>query len=461
MRNIGIDIGTTTISIIITNDEGKITEKVCTLENGSFLPTAHPWERLQDAHVILSKVNRVLEEIMGSYDDIAAIGLTGQMHGIVYTDKNGLAIGPLCTWQDNRASVPDFDGRSICSILAEDFGVSVPSGYGVATHLYNVRMGLVPAGAVSFCTIADYVGMTLTGRTHPLVHISQAAGMGLYDYEKQDYMREIMMKNGADPAFLPQVTAELEQLGTYRGIPVSVSLGDNQASFLGTVRDGASTVLVNVGTGSQISVLTDSYYEIPGVETRPLAKDLYLLVGAAICGGAAYAALEGFFREYASAAGAPDVPQFDIMKQLLEEQADSDEAWEIKTTFSGTRDNPNESGSVSGIRMTNFHPAAMIRGVLNGMAEELYGLYRAMEIGAGITKTKLLASGNGVRKNIFLQNILRDYFGMPLEVELGEEEAAVGAAISASIAAGRVSVEEHLNICNNNEVCGQTHESKV
>ena len=96
--------------------------------------------------------------------------------------------------------------------------------------------------------------------------------------------------------------------------------------------------------------------------------------------------------------------------------------------------------------MTNFHPAAMIRGVLNGMAEELYNLYRAMETGAGITKTKLLASGNGVRRNVFLQSILGDYFGMPLEVEQGEEEAAVGAAISASVAAGQISVEEHLNI---------------
>lgn len=461
MRNIGIDIGTTTISIIVMNDREHIPEETYTLANGAFLPVAHSWERLQDAHVILSKVNQVLEEIMESYDDIAAIGLTGQMHGIVYTDKDGLAISPLYTWQDNRGGVPDFEGRSICSILAEDFGVKISSGYGMATHLYNVRKGLVPVRAVSLCTIADYIGMALTGRTRPLVHISQAAGMGLYDYKKQDHMREIMVKNGADPSLLPQVTTELERLGTYRGIPVCVSLGDNQASFLGTVRDGANTVLVNVGTGSQISVLTDSYCEIPGVETRPLTKDLYLLVGAAICGGAAYAALESFFREYASEAGAPDVPQFDIMKQILEKQGDSEEAWKIKTTFSGTRDNPNESGSVSGIRMTNFHPAAMIRGVLNGMAEELYSMYRAMESGAGITKTKLLASGNGVRKNIFLQSILGDYFGMPLEVVQGEEEAAVGAAISASAAVGQISIEEHLNILHDNEACGRIYAGEV
>ena len=446
MKYIGIDIGTTTISIVVTGDRENIPEKKYTLANGSFLPTANPWERLQDVHIILSKVERILDEIMDTYNDISAIGLTGQMHGIVYADKEGLALSPLYTWQDGRGSLPDFEGRSICSILAEDFGVKVPSGYGMTTHLYNVKKGLVPADAVSFCTIADYIGMVLTGRTCPLAHISQAAGMGLYDHDKREFMRDILEKNDADPALLPQVTTKIEQLGLYRGIPVSVSLGDNQASFLGTVRDGAGTVLVNVGTGSQISVLSDSYYELPGIEARPLTKELYLLVGAAICGGAAYAALEQFFREYAVAAGASDVPQFDVMKKILEQQPAPEETWKIRTTFMGTRENPNETGSIFGIRMDNFHPVSMIYGVLVGMAEELYSLYKTIEIGAGIKKNKLLASGNGVRKNVFLQRILQECFNMSLKVEQGEEEAAVGAAICAAATAGQISLETYLGI---------------
>ena len=446
MKYIGIDIGTTTISIVVVDEQGYIPEKKYTLANGSFLPTVHPWERPQDVRIILSKVNHVLDEIMDNYNDISAIGLTGQMHGIVYTDENGSAVSPLYTWQDGRGSQPDFEGRSICSILAEDFGVKVPPGYGMATHLYNVRKGLVPAAAVSFCTIADYIGMALTGRTYPLVHISQAAGMGMYDHEKHAFIHDIIEKNGADPALLPQITTKIEQLGLYRGIPVIVSLGDNQASFLGTVRDGVGTVLVNVGTGSQISVLSDLYYELPGIEARPLTKNLYLLVGAALCGGAAYAALEQFFREYAVAAGAPDMPQYDVMKQILERQPNPEEAWKVRTTFLGTRENPDETGSISGIRMAGFHPASMIRGVLNGMAEELYNLYRTIESGAGITKNKLLASGNGVRKNVFLQGMLQKCFDMPLEVGQGEEEAAVGAAISAAAAAGQIPLETYLGL---------------
>lgn len=76
-------------------------------------------------------------------------------------------------------------------------------------------------------------------------------------------------------------------------------------------------MLVNIGTGSQISVLSDSWFEGPGIEARPLTADSYLLVGAALCGGAAYAALEHFFREYAAAAGGKDQPQYGIMQSFL------------------------------------------------------------------------------------------------------------------------------------------------
>lgn len=444
MKSIGIDIGTTTISIVVTDDEGFHLEKKYTIVNGSYIPAKHSWERLQDPQMVLPKVQEILEEVVGNYNDISAIGLTGQMHGIIYTDKSGTAVSPLYTWQDGRGGQPDFNGSSICSEIKEKFSIKLPPGYGMSTHLYNVRKGIVPSEAVSFCTIGDYIGMVLTGCTSPLVHISQAMSMGLYDFQTKRFMTDVIAAYGADPDLLPQITEDLILLGYYRGIPVSVSIGDNQASFLGSVRDGENTILVNVGTGSQISVLSDTYCEGGGVETRPLTGDLYLLVGAAICGGSAFAALEKFFREYAVAAGAPDTAQYEIMKRLAGQQ--TDHGWKIKTTFSGTRECPDETGSVHGVNITNFHPASMIRGVLYGMAEELHELYKVMESNAGIRKNRLLASGNGIRKNALLQDIMQECFRMPIEVERNEEEAAVGAAISALAAIGELSVEQHLGL---------------
>lgn len=439
MKSIGIDIGTTTISFAVTDNDTLAVIQKYTIASASFIHTENPWERIQDTDVILSRIRPVLNDILDTYSDISAIGITSQMHGIVYTDRSGRAVSPLYTWQDGRGSLPEFDGRSICRILSDDTGIKTASGYGLVTHLFNVRKGLIPTDASTFCTIGDYLGMVLTGRKSPLVHISQAAGMGLFDIEKLQFMYEKVSDTGADPMFLPEVTKAFSLLGTFKNIPVCVSIGDNQASFLGCVSDGADTVLVNAGTGSQVSVMTRQYIEIPEIETRPLTDSAYLLVGAAICGGSAYASLESFFRIYAAAAGAPDVPQYEIMKKLLEMQAGKDDAWQIRTTFAGTRSNPEASGSITGIRTDNFHPAAMIRGVLYGMADELFELYKLIETGTGSRKTKLIASGNAVRKNSIFQQILAERFHMPLTIGQNEEEAAYGASLCALYSSGQLS----------------------
>ena len=355
MKIIGIDIGTTSLSFAVTDRDTLSVIRNYTIANDSFIQTGNPWERIQDTEVILSRIRPVLNEILDTYSDIAAIGITSQMHGIVYINSCGHAVSPLYTWQDGRGALPAFNGRSICRILSEGTNIKAAPGYGLVTHLYNVREGIVPADASSFCTIGDYLGMILTGRKTPLVHISQAAGMGMFDVEKLKFMREKIADAGADPAFLPEVTKNFSILGNYKGIPFCVSIGDNQASFLGSVTDRANTVLVNAGTGSQVSVMSRQYIEIPGIETRPLTDSSYLLAGAAVCGGSAYASLEEFFREYAVAAGAPDAPQYDIMKKLLETHDKEDDAWRVRTTFAGTRSNPEDACDNNSTRVNIFH----------------------------------------------------------------------------------------------------------
>ncbi len=181
MKIIGIDIGTTSISIVLISlPEGTLLQAV-TLPNDTFLPTAHPWERLQDPAAILTKVLPALDGLLSAYSDVAAIGLTGQMHGIVYLNNAGSPVSPLFTWQDGRGNLTDYDnGKSVCSCMDDGYGIKLATGYGLATHLYNLKKDLVPTDAASFCTIADYVGMALTGRGAPLLHISQAASLGQY-----------------------------------------------------------------------------------------------------------------------------------------------------------------------------------------------------------------------------------------------------------------------------------------
>ena len=460
MRALGLDIGTTTISAVVVKTDEREIEKAYTISNDSFIGTDLPWEKIQEPEIIMRKVFQLLDEIFENYQDIHTIGLTGQMHGIVYLDENGKHIGPLYTWQDGRGNIPlgsisseeiqpeEFSAegeRSICEILEEDYGVKAYTGYGLITHLYNSRKNLVPEGAVRVCTIMDYLGMRLTGRKTPLMHSSNAASLGLYDAKEGCFMEEVLRSAGADPVILPEVTEEFTVIGTCRGIPVSVAIGDNQASFLGSVENASDSILVNMGTGGQISVLSDTYFTARGIEARPFAAGHYLLVGSSLCGGRAYALLEGFFRSYAEAAGISGVDHYAVMAKLLGESKAGEEL-KVNTTFSGTREKPEKRGSIKNIGTENFTPQALVKGVLDGMATELCKMYEKIGKGLASPKSRMVASGNGIRKNVYLQRMMSEKFGMSLELAKRNEEAAYGAAVSGMIAAGELTLKEAAGI---------------
>lgn len=460
MKALGLDIGTTTISAVVVGMEEREILKAYTIPNGSFIKTDLPWEKIQDPDKIMQKALGLLEEILQEHQDIGVIGLTGQMHGIVYLDENGKHISPLYTWQDGRGNIPvekilsedpvpedalSEAGRSICGILEEEYGVKAHTGYGLVTHLYNCRNNLVPEGAAKVCTIMDYLGMRLTGRRTPLMHSSNAASLGLYDAKKNGFRADILQKAGADADVLPEVTDDFISVGSYKGILVSAAIGDNQASFLGSVENAADSVLVNMGTGGQISVLSDTYFTAKGIEARPFVKGHYLLAGSSLCGGRAYALLEHFFRSYAEAAGITGVDHYSVMGKILDEKNDG-EKLKVNTTFSGTREKPEKRGSIKNIGTENFTPKALIGGVLEGMAEELYKMYRKIEKGLAGPKTRMVASGNGIRKNRHLQEVMSEKFGMGLELAKREEEAAYGAAVSGMIVAGELTLKEAIGV---------------
>ncbi len=150
MKALGLDIGTTTISAVVVGMEEREILKAYTIPNGSFIETDLPWEKIQDPDKIMQKALGLLEEILQEHQDIGVIGLTGQMHGIVYLDENGKHISPLYTWQDGRGNIPvekilsedpvpedalSEAGRSICGILEEEYGVKAHTGYGLVTSV--------------------------------------------------------------------------------------------------------------------------------------------------------------------------------------------------------------------------------------------------------------------------------------------------------------------------------------
>ena len=98
MKTAGIDIGTTTISGVVLekgeNGQAKILEAK-TVENGCFIETGNDWERIQYAKEIVERAVNLLDYFLEKYPEVERIGLTGQMHGIVYVDKEGNCVSPV------------------------------------------------------------------------------------------------------------------------------------------------------------------------------------------------------------------------------------------------------------------------------------------------------------------------------------------------------------------------------
>lgn len=432
MYVLGLDIGTTTICAVVTGSDSGAIVKSVTLPNDTAI-AGLPFERLQSPMQILSKCRALTEQLCDSYP-IGAIGVTGQMHGILYYDKSGNSISPLYIWQDESGNERMAGGGTFAENLSDLTGYKMATGFGGCTYYVHAMTARVPAGAVGFCTIHDFVAMHLAGHRRPLSHTSNAASLGLFDLQALSFDRDAIEKAGLDDFLFPAVTGEFTVIGQYDGvIPVACAIGDNQASFLGSVRDMENSVLCNLGTGGQVSYLS-GYSGNRTLDLRPCFGKRYLRVGASLCGGRAFALLERFLR---SAAELATGENFDnvygaIDRYLAANPAPADAPC-VDTRFCGTRDDPSLRGSITGLGADNFTAGHLVHGVMRGIVTELYDMYRSIPHDA---RTTLVCSGNGLRKNPALRELFGKTFGMKTVTPVHREEAAFGAALFAMTACG-------------------------
>jgi sedoheptulokinase len=140
---------------------------------------------------------------------------------------------------------------------------------------------------------------------------------------------------------------------------------------------------------------------------------------------------EQFFSQAVEAFTGQKLSLYDGLNALLENTPDDGTHPKIQTTFDGTRTDPNIRGSVAGLSRENFTPGKFALGILHGMTDELFDMYKGYLDAKLPPKQLLLGSGNGLRKNRHLQRISEETFGLSLTITDTPEEAAVGAAMFA------------------------------
>jgi sugar (pentulose or hexulose) kinase len=294
----------------------------------------------------------------------------------------------------------------------------------------------------------DYFAALLTG-ARPVTDPTCAASSGLLNVVTSDWDRECLATLGLPATLFPDVRTSGDRLGGLtaaataatrlpQGLPVFVGIGDNQASFLGSVGDPSDAVLVNVGTGGQVAVYTEHFRFDPLLETRPFPRGGYLLVSAGLSGGAAYAVLERFYRQVGGQllGSTTDAALYARMNELAASVPPGAAGLQFEPYFSGTRAQPALRAALSNVSVENFTPAHLTRALLEGMARTFRRGYEVMTRDRHCGCQRLIGAGNGLRENPLLARIIADAFELPLRLPRHREEAGYGAALLAAVGAG-------------------------
>ncbi len=442
---LGIDIGTTSVSAqLISLADGEPLHTYC-INHSAALPAENPFGEdafAADAELLLKTALGLVHSAVDTYPNIAAIGFAGQMHGIVCTDDHNTPLSPLFTWQ-NLYGQRILDGESVCDRIARLSGIRIPTGYGIVTYYALRECGLLPKGTVHITTVSDLAAAHLCGgtlRCHP----TNAASFGCYDMEKNDFDASALSALGIDRSILPEIAEDFALAGTYRNIPVTVSVGDNQAGVFATLRD-EDAALLNIGTGGQISRIGTFGILDPlqnSVEIRPYFGGKSLCSGSILSGGRALALLASFLCEVADAFGVTPTKQ-DIYDCINRAALSSEKPLTVDTAFGGTRDDPDRRGAVTDITPHNFTLSDLSAGFCFGIVTELYSLCQRM---GGEMPMRLVISGNALRRNAALRHAAMRVFSCPLVTPAYKEEAALCAALYAGIGANLLTPETRCDL---------------
>jgi sedoheptulokinase len=411
-----------------------------------------PSGRYEEAPVPLRETAYDLIERLAKYAetfgyDINALCFTGQMHGGLLVDGKLDPLSNFVTWQDKRGD-EILDGKplalSIREKISEDerlaIGTDIHTGFlGVTSAMWK-HEGRLPDNA-RIIGIYDWVASSIVGEL--VSDPSSVAAWGLHNIRDRRTSEEAIAACGLSPDRLPAIVDVGEVIGpigpmgpighikSLQGALVVSGMGDTQASFIGS-SCSSDEILLNFGTGSQLMIEGENFGRYWGTDTRYLGENKYLIVAPTLAGGKAYALLADFFLDVLRSFDI-DVWDRNIIYERMNELArSSSNGMTFTPHFLGSRTHGEEQrAKIEGIDAENFRASHMIRALLEGMMAEVKEPYDKLPEDLHHHKG-LVASGNGMLRNVALRSVAENAFGLPLRQSASIEEAALGAAITAA-----------------------------
>jgi sedoheptulokinase len=437
---LGLDIGTTKVAAIVADLRGNVLA-VASAKHRADLPG--PADHAEQAPQVLLDAARHAVADLGDdlRREVHVVGLTGQMHGVLLLDTGGTPVSPLITWQDRRGLDDGFLDE-----LRGRTGRPLSSGYGCATLAWLTAHDALPPTVASAATIQDFFVMQLCGQTRPITDPTDAASWGLFDLRPLAWDLGAVEAAGIDPALLPDVhpcgsragalsQPMAEALGLRPGIPVAVALGDNQASLLATLSEPTRQLALTIGTGAQASAVlpTGETFDEPAAgqayELRPYPGERTMITAASPNGGAAWAWLARTAASWRRELDLPDESQDALYARLNTLGSAASDGPVVSAHFFGERHDRTLRGSVADVGPDVLSLGQLTRGLAWGIVSNLRNMLPPHALSG---RTRLVGSGNALRRNPLLRAMAEEVFALPLVMPEASEEAALGAAINAA-----------------------------
>ncbi|MCG8482714.1 MAG: xylulokinase [Clostridia bacterium] len=449
MYFIGIDIGTTSVKIIGTNEKGDVIKSV-TKDYPIFFPK--PLWSEQNPKDWWEKSLEGFTELLKSLDksEVKAISFSGQMHGMVTLDENDEPIRPAILWNDQRT-------EKECDFLNKEIGqknISKWTGNLALTGFTAPKvLWLRENEPDNFKKInklmlpKDYIAYKMSGVF--ATDVSDASGTLYFDVKNRKWSNEMLELLKLSKDQLPKVFESYEvignikeelanELGISNKVKIIIGGGDQAVAAVGGGVVDKGSCSVSLGTSGVVFASSEKFFvdENNALHSFCHANGKYHQMGVTL---AAAASLKWWVEE---------VIKTDDFDGLLSEAKTVEEAENLfyLPYLMGERtphNDPHCRGTFIGLNMSHERKH-MTRAVLEGVAFSLRDTFEIMKK-MGIEIRDISINGGGA-KSILWCRIIADVLNVKVNKLATDAGPAYGAAILAAVGYGRYDTVE--SACN-------------
>jgi xylulokinase len=451
---LGIDVGTSGTKCLAIAPDGRVLASA-----SSSYPCAHPkplWSE-QDPEdwwqATIKVVRAVVKHAKLKPADVAAIGLSGQMHGSVFLDKAGKVIRPALLWNDQRtaAECDEIERRAggrkrLIEMVANPAltGFTAPKILWLRNHEPRNF-----ARTVKVLLPKDEVRRRLTGEF--ATEVSDASGTLLLDVVNRRWSQPLLDKLELDASLLPtcyeseEVTGTLTDdaaklLGLTTACKVVGGAGDCAAGAVGNGIVKTGLLNTSIGTSGVVFVHSDQPQFDPQGRLHTFChavRGKWHMMGVILSAGGS---LQWFQDAFYSAVAKTGVRKATVPFEQLANEAAATPAGAEGLYFlpylAGERTphlDPAARGALIGLTLAHGR-GHVVRAIMEGVTYALRDSLALME-GLGVPVKQIRTSGGG-SKNPFWRQMQADVFGKAVAAMAADEGAAYGVALLAAVGAG-------------------------